>query len=250
MRALILSDIHSNLQALDAALSAAPEHDVVWNLGDVVGYGANPNEVIDRVRELGHVFVRGNHDRVCSGLTGLEDFNPIAGRAARWTRNVLSAEHVEWLRHIPAGPVMPDGPQVSCVHGSLLDEDEYVMTLRDAWAPLHEAQTRINFFGHTHLQGGFATNGHEWFRLTPRYRSHNQAEEFELKLRDNVRYLVNPGSVGQPRDGDWRAAFAIYDDAQALFTWHRVPYDLDTTQAGIRRAGLPDFLADRLRDGR
>ena len=83
------------LQALDAALSAAPEHDVVWNLGDVVGYGANPNEVIDRVRELGHVFVRGNHDRVCSGLTGLEDFNPIAGRAARWTRNVLSAEHTD-----------------------------------------------------------------------------------------------------------------------------------------------------------
>jgi diadenosine tetraphosphatase ApaH/serine/threonine PP2A family protein phosphatase len=250
MRALILSDIHSNLQALEAVLEAAPEHDTVWNLGDVVGYGANPNEVIDRVREQGQVFVRGNHDRACSGLTGLEDFNPIAGRAARWTRNVLSAEHIEWLRQIPAGPLMPDGPLVSCVHGSLLDEDQYVMTVRDAWAPLHEAPTRINFFGHTHLQGGFATNGQEWFRLSPRYHSHNDAEQFELPLREGVRYLMNPGSVGQPRDGDWRAAFAVYDDALMTLTSCRVPYDVRLAQARIVEAGLPDRLATRLRDGR
>ena len=250
MRALILSDIHSNLQALNAVMDAAPEHDVVWNLGDVVGYGANPNEVIDRVRELGQVFVRGNHDRACSGLTGLQDFNPVAGRAAKWTQIVLSAEHTDWLKQIPAGPIMPDGPQVSCVHGSLLDEDEYVMTVRDAWLPLHEATTRINFFGHTHLQGGFATNGEEWFRLTPRYHSHNEPEEFELQLRDNIRYLVNPGSVGQPRDGDWRAAFAIYDDMLMTVTFCRVPYDVRLAQARIVQAGLPDRLATRLRDGR
>jgi diadenosine tetraphosphatase ApaH/serine/threonine PP2A family protein phosphatase len=250
MRALVLSDIHSNLQALNAVLDAAPEHDVVWNLGDVVGYGANPNEVIDHVRQLGQMFVRGNHDRACSGLTGLEDFNPVAGRAAKWTQCVLSAEHIDWLKHMPAGPLMPDGPQVSCVHGSLLDEDEYVMTVRDAWLPLQEAKTRINFFGHTHLQGGFATNGEEWFRLSPRYRSHNDPEEFELELRDNVRYLMNPGSVGQPRDGDWRAAFAVYDDARMTVTFCRVPYDVRLAQANIRRAGLPDRLATRLRDGR
>jgi len=250
MRALILSDIHSNLQALNAVMDSAPEHDVVWNLGDVVGYGANPNEVIDRVRDLGQVFVRGNHDRACSGLTGLQDFNPVAGRAAKWTQIVLSAEHTDWLKQIPAGPIMPDGPQVSCVHGSLLDEDEYVMTVRDAWLPLHEATTRINFFGHTHLQGGFATNGEEWFRLTPRYHSHNEPEEFELQLRDNIRYLVNPGSVGQPRDGDWRAAFAIYDDKQMTVTFCRVPYDVRLAQARIMQAGLPDRLATRLRDGR
>jgi predicted phosphodiesterase len=250
MRVLILSDIHSNLQALNAVLDAAPEHDVVWNLGDVVGYGANPNEVIDRVRQLGQVFVRGNHDRACSGLTGLQDFNPIAGRAAKWTRFVLSAEHTDWLKHIPTGPIMPDGPQVSCAHGSLLDEDEYVMTVRDAWAPLHEATTRINFFGHTHLQGGFATNGEEWFRLTPRYHSHNDPEQFELELRDNIRYLVNPGSVGQPRDGDWRAAFALYDDERMTVTFYRVPYDVRLAQVSILQAGLPDRLAARLRDGR
>jgi diadenosine tetraphosphatase ApaH/serine/threonine PP2A family protein phosphatase len=250
MRALILSDIHSNLEALTAVMESAPEYEVVWNLGDVVGYGANPNEVIDRVRETGQTFVRGNHDRACCGLSGLEDFNPIASRAAKWTRCVLSAEHTDWLRHIPAGPVMPDGPLVSCVHGSLLDEDEYVMTVRDAWLPLREAQTRINFFGHTHLQGGFATNGEEWFRLTPKYGSRNGAEEFELPLRTNGRYLINPGSVGQPRDGDWRAAFALYDDTAMTVTFCRVPYDVRQAQSRILDAGLPDRLALRLREGR
>jgi diadenosine tetraphosphatase ApaH/serine/threonine PP2A family protein phosphatase len=250
MRALIISDIHSNLEALEAVMEAAPAHEVVWNLGDVVGYGANPNEVIDRVRKLGEVFVRGNHDRACCGLNGLEDFNPVAGRAARWTRCVLSAEHTDWLRNIPAGPVMPDGPQVSCAHGSLLDEDEYVTTVRDAWGPLHEAATRINFFGHTHLQGGFATNGNEWFRLSAQYGSRDGADEFEMPLRQNVRYLINPGSVGQPRDGDWRAACAVYDDAQMTVTFCRVPYNVQQAQLRILDAGLPDRLAARLREGR
>jgi diadenosine tetraphosphatase ApaH/serine/threonine PP2A family protein phosphatase len=250
MRALILSDIHSNLEALTAVMESAPEHEVVWNLGDVVGYGASPNEVIDRVRGLGQTFVRGNHDRACSGLTGLEDFNPIASRAAKWTRCVLSAEHTDWLKHIPQGPVMPDGPLVSCVHGSLLDEDEYVMTVRDAWLPLREAQTRINFFGHTHLQGGFATNGEEWFRLSPKYGSRNGAEAYELPLRANGRYLINPGSVGQPRDGDWRAAFALYDDTAMTVAFCRVPYDVRQAQSRILDAGLPDRLAFRLREGR
>jgi diadenosine tetraphosphatase ApaH/serine/threonine PP2A family protein phosphatase len=250
MRVLIISDIHANLEALQAVLAGAPAHDAVWNLGDVVGYGANPNEVIDRVRELGQVFVRGNHDRACSGLNGIEDFNPIAGRAARWTRCVLSAEHTDWLRQIPSGPLMPDGPQVSCAHGSPLDEDEYVITVRDAWRPLQSIETRINFFGHTHLQGGFATNGHEWFRLPPQYDSRNDAEFFELPLRRNGRYMINPGSVGQPRDGDWRAAFAIYDDAQMTVTFGRVPYDLQQAQLRIIEAGLPDRLAARLREGR
>ena len=250
MRALIVSDIHSNLEALNSVLAAAPSHDVVWNLGDVVGYGANPNEVIERVRGLGQTFVRGNHDRACCGLTGVEDFNPIASRAAKWTQIVLTEEHTDWLRHMAAGPVMPDGPQVSCVHGSLLDEDEYVLTVRDAWRPLMEAATRINFFGHTHLQGGFATDGEEWFRLTPQYGSRDEAEEYELPLREGARYMLNPGSVGQPRDGDWRAAFAIYDDAAMMVTFYRVPYEVRLAQQRILRAGLPDRLAARLREGR
>jgi diadenosine tetraphosphatase ApaH/serine/threonine PP2A family protein phosphatase len=252
MRVLILSDIHSNLEALSAVLAAAPSHDAVWNLGDIVGYGANPNEVIDRVAALGSVFVRGNHDKVCSGVADLEDFNPIAGRAAKWTRCVLTPEHSDWLRRMPAGPIMPDGPQVSCMHGSLLDEDQYVMTMRDAWLPLSSALTRINFFGHTHLQGGFATNGEEWFRIAPRFHSRG-ADEFELPLRGNARYLINPGSVGQPRDGDWRAAFAMYEtegDTLQRVIFHRVPYDVKKAQERIVAAGLPDRLATRLREGR
>jgi predicted phosphodiesterase len=255
MRALIVSDIHANLEALQAVLAAAPAHDVVWNLGDIVGYGANPNEVIDESRRHGAVFVRGNHDRVCCGLSDAEDFNPIAQRAARWTECVLTGEHREWLRHLAVGPISPDGPQVNCVHGSPLDEDEYILTLRDAWLSLHEPRARITFFGHTHVQGGFATNGDEWFRLTPRYGrllrgTPAEPGEYELQLREGARYLLNPGSVGQPRDGDWRAAFAIYDDRQMLLTWYRVPYDLREAQERILAAGLPDRLASRLREGR
>lgn len=250
MRALLFSDIHANLQALSAALAAAPAYDTVWNLGDVVGYGANPNEVIHRVRELGNVVVRGNHDRACSGLSDVSDFNPIAARAARWTRAMLTEDHTQWLRELAVGPITPDGPSVTCVHGSPLDEDQYLLTVRDAWQPLCQSETRINFFGHTHVQGGFATNGHEWFRLTPQYGSRDQAESYELQLRDGARYMLNPGSVGQPRDGDWRAAFALYDDEARTVTFYRVPYDVRLAQMRILSAGLPDRLAIRLRDGR
>lgn len=250
MRALLISDIHANLEALEAVLAAAPAHDVVWNLGDVVGYGGNPNEVIDQARGLGNIFVRGNHDRACCGLGGAEDFNPIAQAACRWTECVLSDEHREWLRRLAAGPISPDGPQVSCVHGSPIDEDEYIVTVRDAWPSLIATDKRITFFGHTHMQGGFATNGDEWFRLAPHYSTKDEAEEYELPLRDGARYLLNPGSVGQPRDGDWRAAFALYDDQQMLLTWHRVPYDVDEAQQSIVRAGLPNRLASRLKEGR
>lgn len=256
MRALILSDIHANLEALQAVLAAAPAHDVVWNLGDIVGYGANPNEVIDESRRLGTVFVRGNHDRACCGLTNAEDFNPVAQRAVRWTECMLTGEHREWLRSLAPGPVSPDGPQVSCVHGSPIDEDEYILTVRDAWTSLHEPRTRITFFGHTHVQGGFAANGDEWFSLSPPYlRPHRgggpaQPDESELPLREGASYLLNPGSVGQPRDGDWRAAFALYDDERMLLTWYRVPYDIREAQQRILQAGLPDRLASRLREGR
>jgi len=264
MRALLISDIHANIEALEAVMEAAPEHDVVWNLGDVVGYGANPNEVIEETRRLGKVFVRGNHDRVCAGLGGMEDFNPVAQRAARWTECVLTGEHRDWLRHMEVGPIAPDGPFVRCVHGSPVDEDDYVLTVRDAWSVLHETDARLTFFGHTHVQGGFATNGDEWFRLTPRYATrrilhggrlhehgvHEEAEQFEVELRAGARYLLNPGSVGQPRDGDWRAAFALYDDVRRVVTWYRVPYNVKEAQERILRAGLPDRLALRLKEGR
>ncbi len=251
MRALLLSDIHANLQALHAVLDHAPAHDVVWNLGDVVGYGANPNEVIERVRSLGTTFVRGNHDRACCGLADVDGFNPVAARAARWTQCVLSGEHITWLRHLAHGPVTPvSDSQVRCVHGSLRDEDEYVLSARDAFHSLSGDGPALNFFGHTHLQGGFATDGEQWYRLTPDYETRDAAETWELQLSSGGRYLLNPGSVGQPRDGNWRAAYAIYDSEQRTVVFGRVPYDLRTAQENIVRAGLPDRLASRLRDGR
>lgn len=253
MRILLLSDIHANLEALEAALNAAPSHDAVWNLGDVVGYGANPNEAIELARAAGPFFVRGNHDRVCGGGGDLEDFSPMAARAAQWTRDALTAAHADWLRQLPAGPIEPNGAGVGLVHGSPLDENEYLATLRDAWLPLARAATRITFFGHTHLQGGFATNGEESFRLAPEFSARG-ADEYELPLRKNARYLINPGSVGQPRDGDWRAAFALYeseeDGERQRVTFYRVPYDVKQAQAKILAAGLPDRLATRLREGR
>ena len=252
MRALVLSDIHGNLQALHAVLKLAPAYDVVWNLGDIVGYGANPNEVIEQVRSLGTTFVRGNHDRACCGLTSIDSFNPVAARAARWTQCVLSAEHIAWLRHLPHGPVTPDDDAgaVRCTHGSLLDEDEYVLSARDAYYSLRHPGPAINFFGHTHLQGGFATDGEQWYRLTPDYETRDMPESWELQLSSGARYLLNPGSVGQPRDGNWRASFAIYDTGSRSVLFCRVPYDLRMAQENIVRAGLPDRLASRLRDGR
>lgn len=290
MRALILSDIHANLEALTAVIDAAPAYDCVWNLGDVVGYGANPNEVIDRVRQMGDIFVRGNHDRACSGLTDAEGFNPIAGRAARWTRAVLTEEHTEWLRRMRHGPIYPDGygpdsyrqdgyepdshtsairspearsaaeknpdasrpcrDQISCSHGSLINEDQYLLTARDAAGPLGESACALNFFGHTHVQGGFAKNPREWLRITPQYSSRETLDCYKLPLKPGYRYMLNPGSVGQPRDGNWRAAFALYDDASRTVFFYRVPYDVRLAQMRIVAAGLPDRLATRLREGR
>ena len=128
MRILVLSDIHSNLEALETALAAAPQYDVVWNLGDLVGYGASPNEVVNLSRKLGTFFVRGNHDKACSGVSSLEGFNPIAAAAAMWTMHQLTPENLEWLRALPRGPLKPDDVEGAiCVHGSPLDEDEYLI---------------------------------------------------------------------------------------------------------------------------
>ena len=152
MRVLILSDIHANLEALEACLDAAPEYDLVYNLGDIVGYGANPNEVTTRSRELGSIFVRGNHDKACSGVSDLSDFNPIAGLAALWTREKLTHDHLEFLRELPHRRISPM-ENVQLVHGSPRDEDEYVLMASDAYAILQERGGSANvFFGHTHVQ--------------------------------------------------------------------------------------------------
>lgn len=252
MRALVISDIHSNLQAFEAVLAAAPQHDVVWNLGDSVGYGADPNKVVDLARNLGGIVVRGNHDRACSGNLRFGeylDLNPTARFAADWTRKNLRKENTEWLSRLPRGPVRPLGRKVACVHGSPRDEDEYMLFRGDVIDALYRRRAWITFCGHTHWQAGWSLKGREVTPLKPEFQPSDCADQFELTLEDRYRYLLNPGSVGQPRDRDWRAAFAVYDDAQSLFTWHRVPYNVLAAQRRIRRAGLPEILASRLRGG-
>lgn len=250
MRALIISDIHSNLEALTAVLESAPAHDEVWNLGDTVGYAANPNEVIHRLKAVRGIAIRGNHDRACASTAANDDFSSIADRAVQWTRRALTQDHHHWLQRLPAGPLSPGIAEVSCVHGSPNHEDEYLFSTEEAILALHASQARITFFGHTHMQKGFAGNGEDFYTLEPLYSSDDDADEYEVPLRSGFCYLLNPGSVGQPRDGDWRAAFAIYDEGQSLLTWYRVPYNIDRTQESIRHAGLPGFLADRLSLGR
>jgi diadenosine tetraphosphatase ApaH/serine/threonine PP2A family protein phosphatase len=228
LRILLLSDIHANLEALEACLAAAPAYDFVANLGDVVGYGASPNEVVDRSRELGRIFVRGNHDKAATGLLELEDFNPMAAAAAIWTRDQLTPEHYEWLRALPQGPIpLEKFPEVQLVHGSPGDEDAYVVSIGDALVPLITLTTPITFFGHTHLQGGFFANGSSADGFRPEYRT-----------------------VGQPRDGDWRAAFALFDTEAQVVHFHRTPYNLKGAQDRIFAAELPARLATRLAAGR
>ena len=251
MRALILSDIHANLEALNAVLETAESYDVLWNLGDVVGYGASPNEVINIVRPLAQINVRGNHDRVCCGVASVTGFNPVARAAALWTKDEMTAENREWLAALPAGPIQPpDAPGITLAHGSPLNEDQYILTMRDAWAPLQQSGTTITFIGHTHLQGGFSQHDHDWHELRPQYKTRNDAESWTLAIAEGTRHLINPGSIGQPRDNDWRAAFAIYDTEAKEVVFYRVPYDLTAAQGRILMAGLPDKLAARLREGR
>lgn len=251
MRILLLSDIHSNLEALESCLAAAPAHDLVVNLGDTVGYGANPNEVIARSRQLGRIFVRGNHDKAVSGLMDLEDFNPVAGIATLWTRGQLTPENLEWLRALPHGPVQVEElPGIQFVHGSAQDEDEYLVSIRDAVAPLMADSVPLTFFGHTHLQGGFVLQGQISEAYRPGYRTVGQTESSDWPLREDRHYLINPGSVGQPRDGDWRAGFATFDSDDWIVSFYRVPYNLRVAQEKILAANLPQRLATRLATGR
>jgi len=251
VRVLLVSDIHSNLEALDACLAAAPAYDVAVNLGDIVGYGASPNEVIERSRKLGKFFVRGNHDKAVCGLIDIRDFNPVAALASSWTRDQLTPENLEWLRSLPQGPTQIDGlADAQFVHGSPVDEDEYVVNVGDAVAPLLVSPAMITFFGHTHLQGSFVLSDDHVDAFHPAYRTVGQIESSEFPLKKNLRYLVNPGSVGQPRDGDWRAGFAIFDSDARIVAFYRVPYNLKSAQDRILAADLPQRLATRLAAGR
>ena len=248
MRYLVLSDIHSNLEALEAVLkaSAAQKCDGVIVLGDLVGYGADPNAVVDRIRSLDPVaVVRGNHDKVASGLDTADDFNPMARAAASWTQAALSNARIEYLRDLPAGPQLVNNFLEIC-HGSPVDEDLYVVADVDAIRSINATRRQLCLFGHTHVALTASVDQRQRLEiLTPQGNP-----EFETMLRPGVKYLVNPGSVGQPRDGDSRAAYAIADVDEACITLYRVAYPIEVAQKKILEAGLPPMLAYRLGMGR
>ncbi|HEX5413645.1 MAG TPA: metallophosphoesterase family protein [Terriglobia bacterium] len=248
MRYLILSDIHSNLEALEKSLAlAAGSYDQVLCLGDLVGYGPDPNSVISRIRPLAKAIVRGNHDKACCGLTDAEDFNFLARFATEWTHRQLTPDRYEFLRSLPAGPVRVDG--IELVHGSPFDEDEYIVDSMGAAQAFQSAEAPLVFFGHSHHQGGFLLAEDKRLQsisLPPIMDD----EPAAISLRDDARYLLNPGSIGQPRDGDFRAAFAILDLEQRRVNFYRTPYDLAKTQEKMRTAGLPEPLIARLEIGR
>lgn len=247
MRILVLSDLHSNGTALDAALTAAQGRwDRVVCLGDVVGYGPDPNEAVTKMRELGATTIRGNHDKAVCDLVSVDDFNPVARAAVDWTRARLTPENMDYLRALPQGPLEIEG--LVLVHGAFHDEDEYVFTPSQALESLLDSSGLITFFGHTHQQGGFSFHDSQLEVLALRPRDTESLAA--LRIEPARRYLLNPGSVGQPRDADPRAGFAIADLAHGVIEFFRVPYDIAAVQARMRAAGLPEPLAQRLAVGR
>jgi predicted phosphodiesterase len=246
MRYLILSDIHSNWEALSAVLQRVRRkrfHKIII-LGDVVGYGADPNRTVERVHRLKRTaIIRGNHDKVCSGLESGEMFNRIALESAKWTREKLVARHLKWLAKLPRGPLDVD-ETFSMSHGTPLDEDAYIFGEIEALNIFRFFELPICFFGHSHFPVVFALDAEALTTHIPRDTT------FRLRLRKDTRYLINPGSIGQPRDGDRRASFGIFDSKKMTMAIYRVPYKLERTQKKIRKVGLPKPLAERLALGR
>ncbi len=242
---LILSDIHANWEALKAVLRDAARHryQAVLCLGDIVGYGPNPNEVTAWVRTHADVVIRGNHDKACCGVSAFDSFNSAAQYSSRWTREALLDEHTQWLLNLDRGPVLVEN--FDLVHGAPDDEDRYMFHEHEAEEGLRHASEQLTFFGHTHVQGGFV--GERYPRSLEVSRLH--ALSRQMTIVPDRRYLLNPGAVGQPRDGDARAAYCIYDSAMRVVEFCRVDYDIRTVQDKILAAGLPEELAFRLASG-
>ena len=247
MRYLILSDIHANLEALETVLSDAQDrgYDETLVLGDLVGYGADPNAVVDRVRALQPTaIVRGNHDKVAFGLDQAEGFNMVAKEAAHWMLEVLTPENREWIAALPEGPLAVDDLIEIC-HGAPYDEDAYIFDETDARLALKTATRPLCLFGHTHYPVIFEFTNGLCTRTGPAAET-----EARLELSEGVKYLLNPGSIGQPRDGDPRAAYAIVDTGARRVELLRLTYPLEAAQAKVINAGLPKILARRLAAGR
>lgn len=242
MRILVISDIHANLPALQAVLANAPEHDAIWNLGDTVGYGSQPNECLDLLVEAGaNPSLVGNHDLAAVGLLPIGWFNVFAAQAAGWTTMQLTEANRFLIRSSYTSETLGD---FYLVHGSPRDPARaYVQTLDDALDALGAVAAKYVLCGHTHVP--------MLAELVPGARPVARSVEAGVPYSiAGMRALVNPGSIGQPRDGDPRAAFVLLDTDAMTVTWHRVSYDVRAAQRGILDAGLPRELATRLERGR
>ena len=256
----VLSDIHGNLEALqavEAALDALPVRiDAYLILGDLVGYNADPAACLERGLTIANCCVRGNHDKVVAGVASDRDFNDVAQAAALRHRQMLPAADLERLRALPQGPVQAAADIVLC-HGSPQDEDLYVLDgydARESFQTLSDefSDAEVCFFGHTHVpvivQQERPKRPERAIR-TP-VRGLVLQPGASLTLDDASRYLINPGSVGQPRDGNPDAAFGLFDAGRKRYTQYRVPYPVAEAQRKIRALGLPEPLAERLEVGR
>ena len=240
MRFAIFSDTHSNLEALEAVLADACKRKCTHFvcLGDIVGYNANPHECVERIRELDCPVVKGNHDEQASLSLSTSDFNELAERAIQWTRDHLTEEDKQWLRELPLQKKVRD---FTIVHATLDTPAQwgYVFNNLDAAASFTYQHTTTCFFGHTHVPMVFI-----------RDEGVRRERTDHIRIEPTKKYMINMGSVGQPRDGNWRAAYCIYDIENNLVEQLRVKYDLAVAQQKIIKAGLPRLLAERLALGR
>jgi len=244
LRCLVIADIHGNLPALEAVLEEADSFDEVWCLGDVVGYGPEPNECVTRLRRLPHRTVAGNHDFAAVGMVATSEFNPLAQQAAQWTAERLSSENREFLEGLPLQATVGE---YTLVHGSLRSAIwEYVDNARTALENLLNQPTRYCLVGHTHVPTSFREVTGILRRARERRLSGDRAS-FRL---DAARSILNPGSVGQPRDGDPRASYMLLDPDSGAGEVRRVEYPIAETQRRILDAGLPERNALRLAQGR
>jgi diadenosine tetraphosphatase ApaH/serine/threonine PP2A family protein phosphatase len=240
MRFAILSDLHANLEATEAVLADARECECTHYvcLGDIVGYNANPHECVEIVQRLECPVVKGNHDEQASLEESSRDFNPLAEMAINWTREHLSEQDKQWLRDLPLLRQVRD---FTIVHATLDTPEQwgYVFNTLDAAASFTYQHTTICFFGHTHVAGAFVRDD-----------GIKRVKADKLMIEETKKYFINTGSVGQPRDGDWRAAYCIYHIDQNMVEQRRVKYDLGGAQEKIIKGGLPPLLAERLKLGR